>query len=681
MFDHADQPNARWKLDADGGLVLAAMRPVEAGGRLFQNYGEGNSGLLEQYGFCIEGNRLNAAEIRLPQLAPTRFEVWTRVGGEHAHKQALCVTRNCNDAAAHRLFSYLRLVCFEEPSNLPIPVGGVDKSERVAPISRRNEVAALTLLAEACQAGLREFRTSLEEDEALLKAGALPRNLHNVVMVRHDEKVILNYFLDLTKIVLPALRSCSDSKHAASEGPYAQYFAEIATMLQAECPATSNAMICSPTECTDSDEAKMHRLMEWLEEQGATFSSTVKMGAQARQLHAARRLLPGQIYMHIPKRLMITREVAKESKIGELIDQHGCKFGRYEYMAAFLMQTKREGGFWKPYVDILPREFSNQSLFFSESELEHLKGSDLFRSIAQRKADNERFYNQLPPPVKETYTLEEFTWGRCVAITRSFGVRFEGEPSVALVPLADMLDHSLHSNSRYIHESENGFILTARKRLEASSALVTTYGACSNAHLLITYGFCLEDNPHNEVDIHLHPMPDGHPFAEHTKKLGATIAGMRALKVRRSCTDDAASAVLSYLRLAHSDASLRIDNAEVQADKAGKISPISCENEITVLTALAQECARRLSEYLTSIAEDDALLKDSTLPRNVRNMVKVRRDEKVILNYWLDLTRTALPALAKDVFDVSGHTATGSVYADYFAEIGQRFGSGAECKG
>jgi histone-lysine N-methyltransferase SETD3 len=415
----------------------------------------------------------------------------------------------------------------------------------------------------------------------------------------------------------------------------------------------------------------MRRFLSWLEAHGATFSSAVTVDARTRQLHATREFVHGQFLMHIPRGLMITREVAQESEIGKLIHQHASPGGKYEYMAAFLMQIRREGGFWKPYVDILPTDFSNHPLFFSEAELEYLKGSHFHRKIRDRRAANEGWYRQLPPSVKEAYSLEEFTWARCIRFTRTFGVSFNGVPGEALVPLADMLDHSLEPNARYLPESETGFVVTSPGWLQPGTALFTSYGAKSNEHLLIGYGFCLEHNAYNEVEIHLQPLPDGHPFAGHTKKLGETIGGMRAFRVTRSCGDDNASAALSYLRLAHSDASLRIDNAEVQVDNAGKIRPVSRVNEIAVLTALAEACARRLPDYPTSIAEDDALLKDPALPRNVRNMVLVRRDEKIILNYLLDLTRIALPALRGEPCDPSEHAAKGKPYAKYFAKIMQ----------
>jgi hypothetical protein len=54
-------------------------------------------------------------------------------------------------------------------------------------------------------------------------------------------------------------------------------------------------------------------------------------------------------------------------------------------------------------------------------------------------------------------------------------------------------------------------------------------------------------------------------------------------------------------------------------------------------------------------------------------MVTVRRDEKSILNYFLELTRVAIPVLRDKSCDVGKRAAAGGEYAGYFAQIARRF--------
>jgi histone-lysine N-methyltransferase SETD3 len=431
--------------------------------------------------------------------------------------------------------------------------------------------------------------------------------------------------------------------------------------------------IAARSNAVDQDEVTMQRFLKWLADHGATFSSTLRVDAGSRHMYTTKAFVQGELLMHIPKRLLLTLDVVKESETGKLLHQHGCRLGRFEYIAVFLLREKREGGFWKPYIDILPTDFSGHPLLFSEAELEQLKGSHLFRLVREAQSFNQTCYRQLPPTVKEAYTLTEFTWARCVVMTRAFGIKFDGAPSAGLVPLADMADHALDNTGRWVFESDNGFSITAQRPLDAGAALLNSYGAKSNAHFLINYGFCLEGNPKNEVETLLPPLHDGHPFARHTNMYGEPVAGMRAFRLRRSCIDGPATAILSYLRLTHADASLRSDNSEVNLYRSSKVPPVSRDNEIAVLNTLAEACARHLREYATAIGEDDALLRNPALPRNVRHMVMVRRDEKSILNYFIELTRLALPTLRDETSAIGDQAAADGDYSGYFAEIARLF--------
>jgi histone-lysine N-methyltransferase SETD3 len=654
--DNSPRDNAGSVPQCENGFTLTALRPLEAGTVLLKSHGPySNARLLYSYGFCLENNPYNETEILLEPVQDGHplVEHSKKLGAAVAGMRSFKLMRSCADDAAGAIFSYLRLLHADATLR-------IDKADKVEPVSRENEIAALTSLAEACARHLQEFPTTIEEDDALLKNPVLTRNVRNMVNIRRDEKAILNYFLDLTKIALPLLRdkACDIGKHPAARSAYADYFSELARHLEI------------------SEEAKMQRMLQWLEDHGATFSKTIKLDPETRQLHAARTVLEDGLLIHIPKKLMITYDVAQRSKVGTMIYRSGSRLGRSEYLTAFLLQASREGGFWKPYVDMLPRDFSEHSFQFSESELEQLKGSWLSRTILEMQAENRRHYDLLPAPVKDTYTFADYLWARCIVATRTFAVKFNGEWGGALVPLADMANHhhGPRNNARWISDSGNGFTVTARQPLTAGTVLVKSYGRCGNGQLLLSYGFCLDDNPYNETEILLQPMHDGHPFAEHSRNLGEAVAGMRAFTVAASCVDDDASAVFAYLRLANSDASLRIENAEVRVDKKPKVPPFSRENEIAVLTSLAEACARHLQGFPTSIEEDDALLKDATLSRNMRNIVMVRRHEKVVLNYFLDLAKIALPVLREESCDISKHAVAGSRYADYFAGLTKHLG-------
>jgi histone-lysine N-methyltransferase SETD3 len=422
----------------------------------------------------------------------------------------------------------------------------------------------------------------------------------------------------------------------------------------------------------DSGEMKMQRFLRWMEENGATFPAmTIKTGPGGRQVHASRTIVPGALVLHVPRKLMITPEVAKASETGKLIAQHKPELGNTVFIAAFLTQIKREGGFWKPYVDIMPTDFSHMPLLFSEFELNELKGAYALREVRDRLGWNAFVYRQLPACLIENgLTQEEFTWARCVVSSRLFGVMAAGSRTSALVPMADMFDHAPEHTVRWGRRPQTGFTLVAEQAVEAGASMSVTYGDKCNAILLAYYGFCLEDNPDNRAEILVQPLSAGHPFSEHAESFGTRQQKLQAFRVPARFHDKHTLALFSYLRLAFLDGTCA---GRQLVNEQGKVPPISRANEIAVLNALLSACQRRMREFATSIEQDEELLEQGALSRNVRNAVKVRHGEKVVLRYFLELAQTALPVFEDASCDMNKYAADGKPYADYFADVARSF--------
>jgi histone-lysine N-methyltransferase SETD3 len=435
----------------------------------------------------------------------------------------------------------------------------------------------------------------------------------------------------------------------------------------ADSTAVDDAVEYPPAESIDSDTLKIRRFLLWIESQGATFPSmSIKVTRGTRQVHATRPLLAGELVAHIPRTLTITPDVAKASKTGKLIARHGSNIDDYDYLAAYLLQMKREGGFWQPYIDILPKDYSAHPLFFSQHELDALKGSYILGPILSRLARHACRYDQLPPCLKENgLTREEFTWARCVVSTRVHGVKVEGRRVLAMVPLSDMFNHSANNNADWTVAPDGDFFVMAEYAVAAGSPLFEKYGKRCNARLLEDYGFCLEDNPYNVAEIRLQPIPADHPFFEHAKQLGKNQWNRQVFHVMSACDDDAAKSMFSYLRLACFDGAPHLLRQGIDLNQ---LPPISRQNEIAALTTLESACESRLQQFPTSVEEDDALLADGALGCNLRNVVMIRRHEKIILKYFLGLAQTALPLLQDPSRDIGKHAAGGR-YAGYFADL------------
>lgn len=155
---------------------------------------------------------------------------------------------------------------------------------------------------------------------------------------------------------------------------------------------------------------------------------------------------------------------------------------------------------WRTYLDTLPHEFDMPN-HWDEEDLKHLRGTSVelllagnslqeqFRTVVQPLL---RDHPDLWPP--ETATFEVFQ--RAVALVRSRGYH-EGQGALGpfMIPLVDMLNHSLAKKCTTLQREGDYFVMRAERDIEEGEQLFTTYGDLSNAQLLHTYGtdlsFCL----------------------------------------------------------------------------------------------------------------------------------------------------------------------------------------------
>lgn len=395
----------------------------------------------------------------------------------------------------------------------------------------------------------------------------------------------------------------------------------------------------------DSSKAKMQHLLHWMKEQGATFPAVeVLMEDGARETYAGLPLKAAAMVLHVPPALMMTVEAAKASAIGRLIAAHNPEASYQGHLAAFLLDTKHNGGFWAPYVDVLPPDFPEHPLFFSEAELEWLKGSYALRVVRRHKEWLKREYRALSDclPPEKMFSREEHAWAMVNVLTRAFSTRFSGNKSHAMIPLADMFNHAFKPNVLWEPESARGFLMIAARDVEAGAPLTDRYWKECNALTFAIYGFCLETNPYNVAEIHLPSLPPDHPRFEEAREMGTVREGMRVFKVPADVDDKRTQTLFSYLRLSLPAGP---SGGEPEWEKYGvRLDSPLHQSEHAVADTLASACRRRLQQFDTCIEEDQEILKNGALPLKLRFAVQVRLGEKVILKYYLDMAEALLAA-------------------------------------
>lgn len=402
-------------------------------------------------------------------------------------------------------------------------------------------------------------------------------------------------------------------------------------------PSTDTPQAELPAQ-PDSSLTKAELFLRWLEENGATFPLIrLQLEPGAREIYLNQPVVRGQLLMHIPRQLMITDELAKASEIGQLVQSHNRWLSSSGYMAAFLLMNRSEGGFFKPYIDILPEYLSDNPMFFSEDELAYLKGSFALREIRTQISGTKYEYRQLDGllAADRMFTEQEYFWAKAIVRTRGHSVIVNGKKGTALVPLACMLNHSPYRNTLWQLQSDCGFTYAAAEALAEGIPLTISYGkGKGNSKLYKTYGFCVPDNPRDNTELWFPEPKEDKTAAALARTLGDALKGMRAFTPIADCKDATVRDMLSYLRLLHLD----------EAD-AARLPPVSRENELAALGMLATACRDNLSGFETSIEEDEVLLAGAGLSQNLRNAVCVRHGEKVVLRYLLQLAEAGMALL------------------------------------
>lgn len=208
-----------------------------------------------------------------------------------------------------------------------------------------------------------------------------------------------------------------------------------------------------------------------------------------------------------------------------------------------------------PWIRMLPTQFDTP-LFWSDSEIQWLRGTALYRATEVRRETLKAQWRALEPlcfrlalsveggssgdssssstsspssttiktPKKPTY--DDFMWAQAIFWSRGKAVPFLDKSSSnnnkktktksqlvveeGIIPGLDFANHSPSSKCKWtIATSSTSLVCPSNTRLKPGDEITLNYGDKSNEELLFLYGFVQENN--NENDVLMVPCPLGHP--------------------------------------------------------------------------------------------------------------------------------------------------------------------------
>eukprot|EP00164_Ancoracysta_twista_P007028 GFYU01009901.1.p1 GENE.GFYU01009901.1~~GFYU01009901.1.p1 ORF type:complete len:532 (-),score=121.60 GFYU01009901.1:218-1813(-) len=288
---------------------------------------------------------------------------------------------------------------------------------------------------------------------------------------------------------------------------------------------------------------KLQRLRDWLLENGGfTTGLSLRVRDNGSEAVADRDISAGEVLLGVPRKCILTPAVAVASPLGQMVrkvcPEATQRYILYLYLIAerfhrdawdTYMSTLDKSGnaftSFRPYIDILPTEFSDP-LSWSEEELNHIRGTNLGLSLDSLRGSIQDVYDGLVPPLTkhnptlfpdDVFSVESFTWARSAFLSRSFpqvllySKEEEAELNLPeldgiLVPYMDSLNHEYGKKVTWIptHVSKSGCLeMQSDAQYNAGENVSQNYGAKSNEQLILGYGFCLEDNQMDDVALRI----------------------------------------------------------------------------------------------------------------------------------------------------------------------------------
>ena len=433
----------------------------------------------------------------------------------------------------------------------------------------------------------------------------------------------------------------------------------------------------------DPEFQRFQRMLDWLKEGGSAYEK-LKIrfyGPDYRGVHAAKDIRKGETILFVPKHQIVTLELAFASPLGSLMYEKGLRqrliSPKHSFLSAFIMQERRKpDSYWWPYMDILPKQFTNFPIFFTEYEKAFLNGSPFQLQIDEKIIDIKSDYDLICEEVPEfaQFPLQEYSEMRMMVSSRIFGIQIENTSTDGFVAYADMLNHKRPRQTAWTYTDERGgFIIEALDDIKRGEQVYDSYGKKCNSRFFLNYGFINLDNDANEYPLRVYYNEDDAFKAVKMDMIGDK-SNYKKFRVVEHFDERVMQEFLSWLRFVEYDENIALiyqyqgaaitaaqkqkrgedSESDDQEDttkgfKAKDLPPLSVRNERKVLEKIYRLAKEGYDKYESSLEEDLKILaEDKNLTFNLSNCLLYRVGEKKILQFLINTSQKILPLLDMD---------------------------------
>ncbi|XP_011503823.1 PREDICTED: histone-lysine N-methyltransferase setd3, partial [Ceratosolen solmsi marchali] len=182
---------------------------------------------------------------------------------------------------------------------------------------------------------------------------------------------------------------------------------------------------------------------------------------------------------------------------------------------ALLIEKNKEQSKWKPYLNILPKNY-NTVLYMNINDMMELKDSPNFdaalkqcRNIARQYSYFNKIFqnskNSVSELLRDTFSYEEYRWAVSTVMTRQNIIPSEDNLQMihSLIPMWDLCNHEHGKITTNFNMNTNCCECYAMKNFKMGDQIFIHYGSQSNSEFFIHSGFVYNNNKNDSFKLRL----------------------------------------------------------------------------------------------------------------------------------------------------------------------------------
>ena len=200
----------------------------------------------------------------------------------------------------------------------------------------------------------------------------------------------------------------------------------------------------------------------------------------------------------IGRTIVATEDISKNEKIAIINDDLFIKASNVPEFIIKLWLSESE--YTKKFVSLLQIKDYDHPVLWDEEDFEKIKGYSKFK-CSEHKFIQKKILDYLDDTTIDKNMARIF---ECHIETRTFNSSKVNRCPKMMVPIVDMLNHSIDPNTYWYVKDEKNLIVNARRDIKQGEEITISYGHLNNIELFSRYGFVIDNNPYKIViPIHL----------------------------------------------------------------------------------------------------------------------------------------------------------------------------------